>query len=119
MEINVEWTDWNQTEVFSIEIEDLGITSRGQRWESSFTYRFGLTRYLKHGFELNAGYLFAESPIPDESFSRFVPESDLHGVSAGFGQRIGGLHWSFAYQYLCDSDHTVANAVAAAFGWKF
>src|SRR5688500_5975278 len=114
---------WSQTEPFATEIEDLDFPFRGEvpgeRWESSFTYRFGLTRYLNHGSEVSAGYLFAERPILDEFFCRFVPESVLHGVSAGFGQRIGGLHWSFAFQYLCDSDHTVANAVAAAFGWRF
>jgi len=81
-EFDVDWTDWNTTKSAAID----GIFTLPLNWQSSFFYEFGVTRQLGKGYFVSAGYFFCEASTPQEQFTPFVPDTNLHVGSFGFGR---------------------------------
>ena len=90
IEVDVDWTDWNSVDRLAIK----GLPSRPLDWNPSFFYEFGVTRYLKNGYYLSAGYFFSEQTTSERYFTPAVPDTDLHVGSLGVGYH--GRHWQWA-----------------------
>ncbi len=89
IEVNVDWSDWNRTDNAVID----GIATLPLNWQSSFFYEFGVTRQLRNGYFVSAGYFFSEASTPEKNYTPLVPDTDLHVLSLGVGHH--GEHWSW------------------------
>lgn len=97
IEVNVDWSDWETTDtlVFEGTRKLYGTdTALPLNWRSSFLYEAGVTRYFENGYFVSAGYFFSENSATDQNYTPFVPDTDLHVASIGFGFR--GVHWRWA-----------------------
>jgi long-chain fatty acid transport protein len=63
-------------------------------WKDSWQYKFGVTRYLKNGWFVSAGYFYSSETAPEAYYTPAVPDSELHTGSIGIGHH--GEHWSWA-----------------------
>jgi long-chain fatty acid transport protein len=53
-------------------------------WDDCLRVGFGAERFLSERFTLRGGYMFDQSPIPDETFSPlFLDTGDKHCFNAG------------------------------------
>jgi long-chain fatty acid transport protein len=106
IEVDVDWTDWSSFKEFAIQ----KVPAQTLDWRSSFMYEIGVTRYLRKGYYLSAGYFYSVDSTSDEHYTPLVPDSDLHIASVGGGFR--GLHWSWAlaFQAIFGESHFVNHA---------
>jgi long-chain fatty acid transport protein len=62
--------------------------------------------------DLRAGYVFEQSPVPDQYLTPQIPDANRRGFSAGIGYWVSeGVRLDFAYQFLQFDDRTVSPVV--------
>lgn len=122
IEVDVEYTDWNQLNSLSIRQPDgaaLGLPPAVEsvfNWESSWYYEFGITRYLGEHWALSLGYVFNQNAIPDATYTPMVADLDRHFVSAGLGYAGKTLQLDLAYQFGYGPERTVSGSALTAAG---
>lgn len=111
-EIDVDWMGWSS-------FDEVVIAGRGpmaqaifgpspaqprgtvlpQHWDDAMSYRFGL-RWGPPQRQWRFGYLYDETPQPEEGLSPSLADADANGVTLGFGRGGQGLDWDLALMYL-------------------
>lgn len=109
LEVNIDWTDWDKVDR-SILNEPTGSSYYQFDWQSSFSYCFGITRYLANGFRLSSGYIYSENSGPETWLNPVAPDSDRHIVSLGIGGAVGKIQWDAAYQFAYAPDQAIKNS---------
>ena len=107
LEVNVDWTDWDSLN--TVTLKQVPVTPIKFNWQSSFFYEFGVTRELKDGYAVSAGYIYSENSVPERSFGPVVPDSDRHIFSAGLGRRGERFSWDAAYQLAWGPERSINN----------
>lgn len=79
-------------------------------WQSSWTYKIGVTRYFSRGWHASAGYVFSENSVPDEYYTPFATDLARHFFSFGIGHKGRRLDFDFAYQFGYGPDHVVTGS---------
>jgi long-chain fatty acid transport protein len=54
---------------------------------------------LNDSVALSAGYLYGETPVPDETFSPSIPDADTHLITLGAGINYRQFKIDLAYGY--------------------
>lgn len=116
LEFDADYTDWSsfdtvtlhqkETPPFGVK-QDIPITFK---WQASWMYEFGVTRYLDDGWQVSAGYLFSENAVPDAFFTPLVPDQDRHFVSLGIGRKGKRFDVDAAYQFGYGPARTVTGS---------
>ncbi len=117
-EVNVEWTDWDSLNTVTLS-QPSGNLHVPFNFSSSFYYQVGGTYYCPGGFNLSAGYFFAENSVPSKDFTPAVPDSDHHVFNVGVGQKYNDLEWNLAYQFTYGPERTVINGTSADGSYEF
>jgi long-chain fatty acid transport protein len=117
-EFNLDWTDWNNLNVVTLE-QKSGNVLLPFNWRSSFMYEFGVTKKFSHGLRASAGYMYTENSVPNESFNPSVPDMDRHVFSVGLGQRLSKFTWDVAYQYTYGPSRNIDQGTAADGNYSF
>ncbi|WP_415397482.1 OmpP1/FadL family transporter [Sulfurimonas sp. CS5] len=73
-ELNFEYTDATAEAVFG--------TAKPKNWKDTNTFRLGITQELD-SMTLMAGMVYDETPVPDETISYELPDSNSFSVSLG------------------------------------
>jgi len=128
VEVDVNWTGWSSFEEVVIQGDDptaravFGPNSnpaqaRGtvipEGWDDAMNYRLGVK--LQHGptTEWRFGYVYDETPQPEEVVSPLLPDANRNGFTAGYGSTGPGLKWDVALMYLMfderERHHTLPN----------
>ena len=58
---------------------------------------------------MRGGYIFLQSPVPDETFSPILPDADRHVLSVGLGYKHGGHRFDLAYALSLFEDRHITN----------
>jgi len=116
LEFNLDWTDWNRLDTVTINQSPLPSVDLVLNWESSFYYEFGVTRYLKGGWSVSAGYIFNENSVPEANYQPLVADQDRHFISVGVGYQGQHLGIDLAYQFGYGPSRTVAGSVVNSLG---
>ncbi|HEY2343138.1 MAG TPA: outer membrane protein transport protein [Chthoniobacteraceae bacterium] len=116
-EADVEWTDWDSLNSVIIH-QKAGDLALPFNWRSSFTYKFGATRNFGT-YHVSAGYMYAESSVPNESFNPLIPDSNHHVFSVGIGRKIEHWSWDIAYQFTYGPTRTISQGSLADGQYKF
>lgn len=106
LEVDVTWLEWSVTDKLEIENEDSGglLIDKTLDWDDSWTFAVGAEYMVNERWYLRAGYGFAESPIPEETFSPSIPVIDRHVISAGTGYKWERFTIDLAYSIGLTSD---------------
>jgi long-chain fatty acid transport protein len=132
LEVNVDWTDWNDFNTVHVKREGAPSLFRRFNWRSTWFYEFGASYRFCESLTASVGYIYSENSVPNEMFNPIVPDSDRHIFSAGLGQDLGSWSWDIAYQYaygpsrnisrntsVDGSYETESHAVSISVGVKF
>ena len=119
-EFNADYTDWTSFGTTTIHQEtpppfpiQQDITVK-LGWQASWLYEFGVTRYLKDGWQVSAGYVFSENSVPDTYYSPVAADLDRHVFSFGAGHAGPRFGWDVAYQFAYGPPRVVSGSTPSA-----
>lgn len=112
---DLNWINWSVYENldfdFDPDVPYLPDTEGPRSWEDTFAVRVGAEYQLNDMYAVRAGYLFDQSPIPDDTLGPELPGGDRHGIAVG-----GGITWQqmvidFSYTRLFIEERTVETSL--------
>ena len=80
-----------------------------QDWKNAWTAGVGAEYQLFSALALRAGYLFIQSPIPDNTMTPTLPDNDRHVVSVGLGFKHSHHSVDLAFMQSLFRDRTISN----------
>lgn len=95
IDADVEWTGWSSFKRAQLdlanEVPAAGLTdiSIPQDWHDIWYYKVGADFQVSDRLSLRAGYVFANSQVPEETLTAATPDAEQHNISIGFGWRQG------------------------------
>lgn len=113
----IVYTMWSSYDELTIDFDPalLGAvpsTTSEKDWDDVLRYQLGAEYALNPSWKLRAGYVFDETPDPDENVDYIVPGNDRHLLSAGVGYQQGDFFCDLAYVYLIIVDRDIDARVA-------
>lgn len=104
LSMDILWTGWSRYERLKIQPRDAGQTKGGidvnKDWNDTLAYRLGAEYQHSDLLIWRAGYVYDNSPVPDDTRSLELPGSDGHIVSFGFTRRYSVWDLDFGYSYM-------------------
>lgn len=102
LETDVNWTGWSSFDVLEIDFTDdqLPDAERPQNWDDAMNYRVGLSWTAPSGNQWRFGYVFDETPQPEEAISPLLPDADRNGFTIGYGWQGNKTSFDVAAMYL-------------------
>lgn len=104
IEANLEWLQFSRYENMAIDAGDnnrllkvLGLADTPQNWTDSWTFGLGADWRFAPRWIARTGYLYLQSPIPDETFAPSMLDVNQSVVSIGCGYQNGQHAIDFAY----------------------
>lgn len=95
--LDLVWTEWSTYDVLAVE----NLPKSEKNWEDVISIRFGGEYALGDSWLLRAGYIWDESPVPDDTRAPEMPGSDRHMITAGVGWKFWKtMTLDAAYSYL-------------------
>jgi long-chain fatty acid transport protein len=117
---DVAWTGWSSIQELRI-VRDSGATVSvtPERWRDTWRYALGGTYAINDSFTLRAGVAFDETPVPDETRTPRLPDTDRTWVAIGARwQPSPAVLMDFGYAHLFSDtvplDQDAGNAAASA-----
>ena len=121
VELNAVWTNWETYNALDVYLDNPIVTNMLNRnvvpnpknWEACWRYGIGIEHKLSKQWSILAGYVFDESPVPDNTMDFTVPTGDRHRGSIGFKYRFKENHEIvFAYTGIWASSRDTQSRVA-------
>jgi long-chain fatty acid transport protein len=116
VELGGVWTKWSTYDSMTIYYDnplvpinpDSGSSYSPKHWKDVWRYAIGVEYALSDTWDLRMGYVYDQSPIPDEYVDYIVPTDDRQIYCIGFGWK--GERWTvdLSYMYLNMDDRYVA-----------
>lgn len=117
---DVAWTGWSSIQELRI-VRDTGTTVSvtPERWNDTWRYALGGTYAMNDSITLRAGVAFDETPVPDETRTPRLPDTDRTWVAIGARwQPSPAVLLDFGYAHLFSDtvplDQDAGNAAASA-----
>lgn len=115
LETDFNWTGWSTFDAVPIEFvggatNSLPDAEIPEEWDDAQNYRLGLRWTASPSSEWRFGYVFDESPQPEESVSPLLPDADRNGVTIGYGRTGPGLGYDVALMYLVFEERSRARS---------
>jgi long-chain fatty acid transport protein len=117
---DVAWTGWSSIQELRI-VRDSGATVSvtPERWRDTWRYALGGTYAMNDSITLRAGVAFDETPVPDETRTPRLPDTDRTWVAIGARwQPSPAVLVDFGYAHLFSDtvplDQDAGNAAASA-----
>lgn len=111
LEFDIDWTEWDRLNSATF-AKSSGDVSFAFNWRSSFLYEFGVTRYLKNGYWVAAGYFYSDNSTGGANFNPIVPDTNLHVGSVGVGHKGEKWSWAVSYQLITGPPREVAGSIS-------
>ncbi len=110
LEFNYERTYWSAYETLEFVGTPLPVSAKD--WKDTNTFRLGATVELEK-ITMMMGVAIDETPVPDETISFELPDSDAKIFSMGFRyQQTEALSWGAAFLYDSKEPRSVAPGIA-------
>ncbi|MDF3129513.1 outer membrane protein transport protein [Kiritimatiellaeota bacterium B1221] len=122
LQVNERWLietnlDWAQQSAFDQLEIDAGVNTPllpsdtiPMNWDDNFTLGISACYTLNPEWELRAGYIYLESPVPSSTMLPTAAEQDQGVIAIGAGYSPGGNHhFDFAYSVGLFSGRTVSD----------
>lgn len=76
-----------------------------QNWDDAYNYRAGLRWNASPTSQWRIGYVFDETPQPEEAVSPLLPDADRNGITLGYGH-TGAIGFDLSVMYLDFKERT-------------
>ncbi|HEV7672298.1 MAG TPA: outer membrane protein transport protein [Thermoanaerobaculia bacterium] len=108
LETDVNWTGWSSFDKTTITFTDGDLPNSTIRseWKDVENYRAGLRWTTSSTSEWRFGYVFDESPQPEEAVTPLLPDADRNGLTIGYGHQGSKCKADFALMYLDFKERT-------------
>ena len=115
VETDFNWTGWSSFDAVPITFtggtgNSLPDSEIPEHWDDTNNYRAGLRWTTSPTSEWRFGFVFDESPQPEESVSPLLPDADRNGYTIGYGHNGPGLGFDVAVMYLDFKERTRARS---------
>jgi len=109
LELDANWTGWSTFDEVHLSFTGLPQLSSTieEEWEDVMNYRAGFSWRRPTGCEWRFGYVFDETPQPDEHVSPLLPDADRNGLTVGWGRQFDRTSLDLALMYLQFDERTV------------
>mgnify|MGYP000262405529 CR=1 FL=1 len=111
-------TWWSKFDKLDIAFEDGNLPNNviPENWDNAWRYSIGTTYDLNESWQLRAGLVYDESPVPDAAHrSPRIPDEDRVWISLGFGYRINdSFDLNVAYVHIFVDDPVIDNPIHTA-----
>ena len=101
VEADIEWVQHSVFEELPLDVAEnqaiLPYDSLNAEWEDTWTFGLGGDYKFAPNWIARAGYMYLESPVPDETLTPSVAEEDQSVVSVGLGYEKNGRKIDLAY----------------------
>ena len=118
VELSAVWTNWKTYDALDIyfgkPLLGQNVSANPKDWDASWRYGIGIEHKLSRQWSILAGYVYDESPVPDQWMDFTIPTGDRHRGSIGFKYRFKENHEVvFAYTGIWAGTRDVHSAVGA------
>ncbi|HAK61111.1 MAG TPA: hypothetical protein DCO77_12160 [Nitrospiraceae bacterium] len=115
--VDLEYTMWSTYDRLVIDSVVLGGTvTDPKEWNDTWVLRLGAQYKLSDVWKVRAGYLYDQTPVPEEYFETRTPDSDRNGLSIGAGYASGNITVDASYLYLKFKNRTINDSLADGAG---
>lgn len=99
------WTEWSRFSSLDITFPngEVGNIHRSTGWSNSWSYRVGVEKKF-HSFAARAGFVYDQTPQPDQDVSPILPDANRRGYCVGLGYDTDRFGIDLADMYLPFSD---------------
>lgn len=110
LEIDVNWTGWSSFDdvVIGFPTAPQLDSVLPQEWEDVYNYRVGFRMGTSSGSEWRLGYVYDETPQPDEGVSPLLPDANRNGFTVGYGRKGARSNFDVALMYLPFDERTTS-----------
>ncbi len=132
VEADVEWIEFSRYESLSLDAGNnnpLVNTPASQNprapavirqnWKDTWTFGLGADWKATEFLTLRAGYIYLQSPVPEETLAPTLPDADQHVFSLGAGLRHGLNRFDLAYGYSLLDERDVTKNQNPAYNGKY
>ena len=117
VETDFNWMGWSSFQEVKIDFTGGTLGGSGnalpdatirEEWDDANSYRVGLRWNASPAAQWRFGYVFDETPQPEEAVSPLLPDADRNGFTIGYGHNpaAGGLGFDVALMYLPFDERT-------------
>ncbi len=121
--LDAEWVEFSTYDQLPVDIGAnsalMPTTSIPQNWDDIWSFGVGADCQVSEQCVVRGGYKFMPSPVPSETLSPTLPDSDKHQVSVGVGFRMGDQRVDLAYAYSFYENRTVTDNVNPAYNGTY
>ncbi len=105
MEADVNWTGWSHFKDLSIDFtggstNSLPSTTVPERFKDVYNYRLGFRWTASPTSQWRFGYVYDQTPQPEEAVSPLLPDADRQGVTIGYGFTGSAAKLDLSLMYL-------------------
>ncbi len=120
LEVGFRWEGWSSTEQLKVDLAQpvLGQSSETvpRNWQATRAYNIGMNYQMTESVSLNAGYLFGESAVPDETFEPMIPDTNAHLFTLGCDYFVDSWTISIAGGYEIHENKNKTNILGDPLG---
>ena len=113
LEVDLDWTFWSAFKTLNIDIENntalLPDANRPEHWKDVVGVDVGAEYRVTDPLALRIGFRYDPSPVPADTLSPLLPDSDRLFYCAGAGYKFRNWTFDLSYMYLDKKDRTVNN----------
>lgn len=115
LETDFNWTGWSSFDELSLQFPTAPQFSQviPEEYEDAYNYRIGLRWAKNANREWRFGYVFDESPQPEEAVSPLLPDADRNGFTIGYGWKGAKRDFDLAFMYLPFDERTRQQSFAS------
>lgn len=121
--VDVEWIQFSKFDSMTLDVGSnsmlLPASTVPENWKDIWTAGLGAAWRLAPEWTVRGGYIFMQSPVPEETLSPTLPDSDQHVVSAGVGYRKGRQRVDASYAVSFNKDRSVDGNVDPAYNGEY
>jgi long-chain fatty acid transport protein len=147
VEADVEWVEFSRYDTLTLDagnnnalLNQPGAGDPGapvavrEDWNDTWTFGLGADWAVCPEMTLRAGYIYLQSPVPDETLAPTLPDADRHVVTVGVGLHRGrqSIDLAYGYSFIADRDvdhnqnpaydgtyDTTAHLMSISYGYAF
>lgn len=75
-------------------------TTITSNWNDAMAFRLGMQYEVVKNLKARAGFVYDMTPVPEQTLSPSLPDSNRAVVSTGLGYTVGGFRADFGYQFV-------------------
>jgi long-chain fatty acid transport protein len=107
LETDVQWTGWSSFDKLDINFVDDPAFSRTipEGYDDAYAYRVGLAWTKNPQTQWRFGYVYDETPQPEEAVGPLLPDANRNGFTVGYGYQ-GNWNLDVALMYLIFDERT-------------